>query len=153
MQKFLIDTCTHNYVLFTLTFKPIITCQLKFKRINSLEKIFKRLFNLDHEVIYSIEYHKKKDCKTPNVFMPHVHGIFKCKKITEHMIIDLERQFEAWGRTQFILQEDQEEIKAYKDYLYKDVELNNLTYTPFKHFKYFKNVKVDKEIKYDYLEL
>lgn len=115
----------YHYVLFTLTFKPIITCALKFRRINNLHKIFNRILNQDAKLLFTIEYHKRKD-GSPNRFSPHVHGIYKTKKIHGWQINELEHYFKQnWGREQFILQENIDEIDDYDAYIRKDLVVNN----------------------------
>lgn len=117
---------TESNILFTLTFKQNCTLAVKWRRINNLQKIFQRELNTKATILLYIEYHKRKN-GSPNYFAPHVHGVIKTDKhLSTYKIDCLESYFKTWGRSQWILQENPEEVKDWTEYIAKEYEENTL---------------------------
>jgi len=115
-----------------------MTVVKKFKLIEHLPQHFiaaigplSECNRLKAQLFYTIEYHKKKyGDKGNNVTRPHVHGVLTTNKVfgqgLHQSIVDyFNRKF---GRTEFYLQEDKEEVEGWKEYCGKDVNINNEMY-------------------------
>lgn len=125
--------------LFTITFDNFKSYKTKCKLINNLPLLFQQRLNLDGELFYTIEYHKKSDKISNNYFRPHVHGVLYSRiKASRANLTNLTSDLkDKYGRIlQFALQEDQEEVIGWKNYCLKDVEANE-KHTGMPHQFYF----------------
>jgi len=139
-----------EYYCFTLTFAHA-KAALKFKRINRLPSIIQRILNIETEVFYSIEYHKKADRKSNNYTRPHIHGILKASRLSTAQHFDVETYFKFnWGITQFAIQEDLEEVTGWLQYISKDIEENDNHFNGLmKHGRSFKTSIVKDKVSLD----
>jgi len=123
-----------NY-LFTITFQSHYTISDKLKLIEHFKNIF-----LNHQIYgeleYSIEYHKKKN-KSNNLFAPHLHGILTMpKQLPKYKFLTITDYIKRrYGRSQFFLQQDEEEVLGYREYMFKDVQQNNDMYAISHYFQ------------------
>lgn len=135
--------------LFTITFDNLKSYKSKSKLINNLYTFMNKHLDIDGELFYTIEYHKKSDKKTNNYTRPHVHGIlFSRNHVKKSQLLNLTDDLKStYGRIlQFALQEDQSEVDGWKQYCLKDVELNE-SYTKMPHaFLYPMFKKTEKEL-------
>lgn len=137
-----------NY-LFTITFDNFKSFKTKTKLINNLYTFFNKHIDINGELLYTVEYHKKSDKKTNNYFRPHVHGIlYSVNHIKKSQVIclvdDIKR---TYGRiVQFALQEDLDEVNGWRIYMMKDVA-DNEQHTRLPHyFKYVMYKKTPHEL-------
>lgn len=134
-----------NY-LFTITFDNFKSYKTKCKLINDLPLLFQRILNLDGELFYTIEYHKKSDKVSNNYFRPHVHGILysRCKASRANLNNLTSVLKDKYGRIlQFALQEDLDEVRGWKEYCLKDVEINE-KHTAMPHQFYYPLLNIPK---------
>lgn len=128
--------------VFTITMANTISYKKKMNKISKLERFFK-MFKYASKGFYTIEYHKKKDKISSNYFRPHIHGILYTDKMVEinrkYVVGKLE---DFYGRTQFELQEDPEQIETWIEYIQKEVEENDINCMPIKHKIPFEIVKL-----------
>lgn len=144
-----------SYV-FTFTFKSM-TCREKFKLIDDFQDAMKRLVDSSSRSLkkthkanlyYAVEYHRRakhkhtvatsaKHLKTlQNVTAPHVHGRLVCRKLPRDIEDNILRYFrDNWGRSQFSIQEDLEEIQGWDEYCQKEVAANDENYPGYNHFR------------------
>jgi len=145
----------YNYP-FTITFKGSYSAKQKWVLINNLKNFFRH-----GNVFYTIEYHKKSDKKTPNYLSPHIHGLYMMKRQISQVSYNniCNNLKEIYGRSQFTLQQDEEEVFGWLNYCMKEVvsnEAHNLMphkfyFTPEQDedinqvIKQLMNIKFDKE--------
>lgn len=124
----------YSYI-FTITFKGAYIYKQKWKKCIKLYEYLNRYLDVDGELAYSIEYHKRKLDGKDNFTAPHLHGVLTTmKRIVPGKLEFLTDQLKKdYGRTQFFIQEDKEELQGWKDYVMKDV-VKNEEHTGLQHY-------------------
>lgn len=142
--------------LFTLTFKSNYKCAKKYELIRRIPEVFETVMtewmssfrNCKPILIYTVEYHTLKygQMKGRNdVTSPHVHGLMIHENLSESAsAMILARLKAVYGRSQFFIKENEDEVVGWYNYCVKQVIENDNTHD-YQHY-YRHELKPDEGV-------